>query len=124
MIFRKELAEAILRGEKTATRRRMSDKPRSPWWRDECSYSVGQVFSVQPGRGVKGIGFARVSAVYLQRLGHMDEDDAYAEGFRPGRILTSAKQAFAHAWCEINGSYDSAEFVWVIEFEVLEAGRG
>lgn len=118
MIFRRELAEAILRGEKTATRRQMSDNPRSPWYRERCSYEVGQIFAVQPGRGVKRICDARVTAVYQQLLAYMDEEDARREGFLANDD-GSALHGFIAAFCEINGSYDSAEVVHVIEFERL-----
>lgn len=125
MIFKPELAERILRGEKTATRRRLSDNPRSPWFRVKCAYEVGQIFAVQPGRGKQRIGDAIITSVYRQALGGVNENDAYAEGFQPGRILKTAREAFVHAWCEINGSYDSAEIVHVIEFELLpESGEG
>jgi hypothetical protein len=123
MQFRRELAEKILRGEKTATRRRMSDNPRSPWYREKCAYEVGQVFAVQPGRGVPSIGKARVTAVYLRTLGNTTEADARKEGFRGAAPDESAKEHFIAAWCEINGFFDTAEFVWVIEFALVGGGR-
>lgn len=120
MIFREELAVAILRGKKTATRRRFSDNPRSPWYEGRCAYKVGQVFAVQPGRGKPRIGDARVTAVYVQPLGHMTEEDALKEGFRSSRAGRSALLNFDSAWEEINGDYFPDEAVWVIEFELLE----
>lgn len=120
MQFRRELAEAIMRGEKTATRRKLSDNPRSPWWREKCSYDVGQVFAVQPGRGVKGIGSARVTAVYKQRLGEMSEADALAEGFQAKNGLP-AYSWFDATWQKINRKYDRTEEVWVVEFELAGA---
>lgn len=111
MIFRKELAKAIMRGEKTATRRRMSDNPRSPWYHERCAYKVGQIFTINPGRGVIRIGEARVTAVYKQHLAEVANFQAIEEGFE-------GRQDFIAAWCEINGSFDSAEIVWVVEFEV------
>lgn len=113
MIFKQELAEAILRGEKTATRRRMSDNPRSPWWRQRCSYEVDQVFAVQPGRGQPRVGNARVIDVYPQRLYDMEAPDARAEGF-------ASLEAFIATWKRINGGFFN-ELVWVIEFELVEA---
>ena len=118
MIFRRHLAEQIVAGEKTATRRRQSDNPRSPWWRERCAYTPGQVFAVQPGRGVRRVADARVTSVYAQPLKWMSEEDAYAEGFRPAEGL-SALAHFRIAWGEINGARDPREIVWVIEFELL-----
>jgi len=114
MIFHKDLAEKVLRGEKTVTRRRVSYNPNSPWFRGGCRYKVGQVFAVQPGRGKCGIGKARVTAVFVERLGRVNSGDAREEGF-------DSLLAFREAWTRINGSYNTAEFVWVIEFELVEA---
>lgn len=117
MIFKPELAEKILRGEKTATRRRMSNNERSPWWGGGSHYIVGQVFTINPGRGVKNIGKARVTAVYRQRLFDMGAADAWAEGF-------DSLLAFRNAWRSINGGFFNEE-VWVVEFELLpESGEG
>ena len=112
MIFRRELAEQILAGEKTATRRRMSDNPRSPWFREKCAYEFGQVFAVQPGRGKKRIGDARVTAVYSQSLYAIANFQAREEGFED-------RYKFFAAWAEINGDCDTGELVHVIEFEVV-----
>lgn len=116
MIFKPELAEAILRGEKTATRRVMSDNPRSPWWRGGCSYIVGQVFTINPGRGVPNVGKARVIAIFKQRLFDMGEADAWKEGF-------DSLLAFKNAWRSINGGFFNEE-VWVLEFELVEERQG
>lgn len=123
MIFKPELAEAILRGEKTATRRKFSDNRRSPWWRGGCSYIVGQVFTINPGRGVSRVGEARVTAVYSEPLGCMVEADALKEGFRP-EGTANALAAFDEAWETINGGYFPDESVWVVEFELIREGEG
>lgn len=113
MIFKPELAEKILREEKTATRRRMSDNPRSPWYREKCGYRVGQVFAVQPGRSEAGIGKARVTAVYQQHLVSANVDDARREGFQ-------STLAFRQGFSWINRGFDPEEIVWVVEFELVE----
>lgn len=117
MIFKRELAEKIVAGEKTATRRVMSDNRRSPWWEGGCAYLVGQTFAVQPGRGIPRIAEARITRVYAQPLGHMTEADALAEGFRPDGS-GSALYHFDAAWEQINGEYFPDEIVWVIEFRL------
>jgi AcrR family transcriptional regulator len=44
MIFKAELADLVLEGRKTATRRLLSDKPKSPWYSEACrSVSVADV---------------------------------------------------------------------------------
>jgi len=40
--FQPHLAEAVIAGTKTVTRRLCSDNPRSPWWREECGLKVGR----------------------------------------------------------------------------------
>ncbi len=112
MIFKQELAQKILRGEKTATRRVMSDNPRSPWWKEKCAYEVGQVFTINPGRGVTRIGEARVTAIYEQRLFDMGPEAARQEGFE-------SLPEFQAAWRSINGGFFNEE-VWVIEFELVQ----
>lgn len=123
VIFRSELAEVILRGEKTATRRQLSDNPRSPWYRDRCAYKVGQVFTINPGRGVPRVGEARVTRVYQQPPLYVSGEQAKEEGF-------PTSKAFHEALCEINPGIDLSLPVWVIEFElstqqnVNQPGRG
>jgi hypothetical protein len=113
MIFRKELAEAILRGEKTATRRAMSDNPNSPWYRGHCAYRMGQVFAINPGRGKTRIGEARVRKVYWQRVDDVGERDARREGF--GNLAQ-----FLHTFGDINPRAELNTPVWVVEFEVVK----
>jgi hypothetical protein len=55
MNFRPELAEKVMAGEKTVTRRLVSDNPRSPWYVGGCSLNVGQDYAVCPGRGKDAI---------------------------------------------------------------------
>jgi len=117
VIFRSELAEAILRGEKTATRRKMSDNPRSPWYRERCAYKRGQVFTINPGRGVTRVGEARVLRAYKQAPLYISGKQARQEGF-------ASSKAFHEAFAEINPGVDLTEPVWVVEFELVEAGRG
>jgi uncharacterized protein YhfF len=119
MIFREELARAIVKGDKTATRRQVSGNPRSPWAlpmpgleRSEWSYPEGKVFTVNPGRGAHRVAECRVTRRYMQRLGDMSEASARKEGFDS---LTD----FIAAWTKINGSYDVHERVHVVEFELV-----
>jgi uncharacterized protein YhfF len=113
MMFTEPLAAKIIKGEKTATRRRLSDNPASPWWREDCKYEVGQVFTVNPGRGVKRVAECAITAIYKAPLGQMTEADAQAEGFED-------RYAFWTTWNDINGAFDDQE-VWVIEFKLTGA---
>ena len=111
MIFRPELAQLILDGKKTATRRRTSDNPRSPWSSERCGYKLGQRFAINPGRGVARVGDVTATCVYPQPLRLMQEEDAHKEGFE-------SLEDFKAAWKAINGTFDPREWVWVVEFEL------
>lgn len=109
MNFQPELADKVVRGEKTVTRRAMSENPRSPWWETRCSLRPGRDYAVCPGRGKHAIGRVRVVTVLPQLLGWVGDAEAVREGFE-------TPEAFANAWLAINGSYSTP--VWRVEFEV------
>lgn len=106
MIFHPDLAEKILSGEKTVTRR--------PFGRR--SYEVGQTWAVQTGRGHNGIGRIKLIEVQPQLLLDILEipGDAVKEGF-------PAVWDFFKRWEEIYGAVDMFEHVWRLEFELADA---
>jgi hypothetical protein len=108
--FQPALADLVMAGRKTATRRLVSDNPRSPWYRERCGFRVGQDFAVCPGRSKTQIGRAVVTVVARELLGYLDYADARREGFADAF-------AFIDAWKAINGSYDPNALVWRVEFE-------
>ncbi len=103
MNFKPDLAAKVMSGDKTVTRRLVSDNPRSPWWREKCAYRVGQEVAICPGRGKHQIGKARVVRVSRQ---------PQAEGF-------ASTEAFCEAWMAINGDYDPMALVWRIGLEAV-----
>lgn len=118
MIFKSELAAKVMAGEKTVTRRLVSDNPRSPWWRERTWYQAGKVFTINPGRGAPNVGRARVIEALLQPLAALEacslleaDREAQLEGFED-------VCAFWREWREINGPTPRA-IVWRIEFEVI-----
>lgn len=112
MNFQPELAEKVMRGEKTVTRRLVSDNPRSPWFHERCALEPGRTYAVCPGRGKNAIGRVRVLRVMSQPLGFPGLDEAQREGF-----LTM--DGFRQAWKQINGGYDPDAIVWRVEFEAV-----
>jgi len=113
MIFRPDLAEKVMRGEKTVTRRVCSENPRSPWFKDRCKLVVGADYAVCPGRGKNAIGRVIVRRVWKERLYlAFTNKEARLEGFATGLEL---RRAFA----AINGELAAHTFVWRIEFEVF-----
>lgn len=113
MIFRSELAIAILRGQKTATRRPVNfDNPRAMWrferpWR----YPVGQGFAVQPGRGAPRVADAEVTDRWVEPLCAITAAEARREGL-------PTRQAFIDTITAIHGSYDPYQRVHVVEFKL------
>jgi hypothetical protein len=111
MIFKPELAEAVMAGTKTVTRRLCSDNPRSPWAHDRGPWRTGKVVTVQPGRGVTNIGHVRILSMRRERLGRLDAPEAKREGF-------DSVEAFEATFEGLNGGYDERAWVWRLEFEV------
>jgi hypothetical protein len=112
LTFKPELAEAVMAGEKTETRRVANDNPRSPWWRERCGFSIGRDYAVQPGRGKIQIGRARILYTSRGPLRKLTASQAAAEGF-------ASVADFEAIWEQLHGSYDSALEVWVVSFEAL-----
>lgn len=110
MNFRPELAEKVMAGDKTVTRRLASENPRSPWYQGRCAYRVGQRVAICPGRGQNRIGDATVIDVELMTLGHLTDEEARREGF-----VDAA--SFEAAFAGINGSYDPDVEVWRIALD-------
>lgn len=114
MNFRPELAAKVMAGEKTVTRRLVSDNPNSPWWRERCSLKIDHTYAVCPGRGKNAIGRVRIVRVMSEPLGYLNVDEARREGFRDSN-------GFEGAWHAINGGYDPDVIVWRVEFLVVPA---
>jgi hypothetical protein len=111
MLFRRELADKVLAGEKTATRRLPKDNPRSPWYWRNCRYHPGYEFPVMGGFDRPAFCRAIVDRVALERLGACTAAQAKAEGF-------DSVQSFFEKFEEINGYFDATAWVWVVEFHV------
>lgn len=116
MNFKPELAALVMAGEKTVTRRLVSDNPNSPWYVRACSLTVGRDYAVCPGRGKNAIGRVLVTEVRRMRLGYLTLNEARREGF-------PTVAAFAEAFSAINGHYDASACVWRVEFEVVSGGE-
>ena len=110
MNFQPELAEKVMAGEKTVTRRLVSHNPRSPWFVDRCSLKVNHSYAVCPGRGKHAIGRVVVTSVELVPLDPIDADEAHLEGFE-------SVAAFWDAFNAINPNVDAGEYVWRIAFQ-------
>jgi hypothetical protein len=103
MIFSPELAKLILQGRKTMTRRPVKAGEKA------CRYRENRAYSIQPGRGKRGIGKLTVVSVRPEKLGDILIKDVRAEGF-------STRQELVDYWTRLHGHFDPDVEVWVISF--------
>jgi hypothetical protein len=116
MNFKPELADQVMAGKKTVTRRLVSDNPRSPWSSEGCALKVARAYAVCPGRGKNQIGKIAIVSVRRER------------DFSPVRIgLAEARRegfasmtGFRSTWHSLHGNLDAVD-VWRIEFRVVPA---
>ncbi len=108
MIFQPDAIEAIKAHRKTVTRRPITHHPEFGF-EQPCRYKVGTSYSLQPGRGQKGVSRLTVTAVRRERLGAITKDDIKREGF------VIAEQ-FWSRWEKLHGKPDKDADVWVITF--------
>ena len=119
--FTPEMTQAIIDGRKTHTRRVIkSHVPLGSWGETMkfCPYQYGERLFVQDGLVIK------VNAVWSERLQDISDDDCLAEGVNQGFVPLS--YAFFELWESIYGNdpvkgWDANPWVWVIEFEKVEA---
>jgi hypothetical protein len=130
MLFKPELCKAILRGNKTETRRIAKPGESSVMadgriemvlhWRygvgeaqEVVKWRVGQTYSIQPGRGKPGIGpRIKLRAIRRERLADITAGGAKREGF-PSRY------AFFEMWDKLNPEGPGNPEVWVLSFKLV-----
>jgi hypothetical protein len=95
LFFKPEMAEKILAGIKTETRRRIR-RPYT-WFRPGDTFAVGSESF-------------RITAIDRQRLGDMTEEDIRREGL-------NGRSEFVDLWARFYGNHDSEEEVLVLRFE-------
>jgi hypothetical protein len=92
-IFKPELAEKVLDGEKTETRRIVKEDE------TDCRYVPGRDYAVQPGRRRRAIGRIAITDVRKEKLGEITHEGAVREGFPTVR-------AFLDYWRRLHGHVD------------------
>lgn len=118
VIFRPELAEAVMEGRKTVTRRAVSGNPRSPYHASRVTALLRRSVAVQPGRGKPAIGRVRVTRVTWEEFepAHVRHPEAAREGF-------PTVAAFRETWKALHGSLRPVG-VWRIELGDPKPERG
>ncbi len=111
MNFKPELAEKVMAGTKTVTRRLVNENPNSPWWMHSTRWPVGKRFTINPGRGKPNIGHAVVLDASIRQLGYPSLAECQAEGL-------ASLDEFTEVWKAINHGYNIHSLVWRIRFEV------
>lgn len=124
MLFKQTLAEKIINGQKTQTRRLCKDGEN---WRKasddgiatvfdkdgRIKWQVGRDYAIQTKRGGKAIGRFRITDIRREIVAQISDDDAKAEGF-------AGRNEFFGAWDWINGSDTTNQYCWVIEFYTMD----
>ena len=106
MLFKPELVTKILSGQKTVTRRRLTQGRHIP-------YQVGHTYAVQPGRGKQHVGHIRIRLIEKQCLFEVRGwRQVRAEGF-----LTIGQ--FRDYWRRLHHGYNEYELVAVLRFELV-----
>jgi hypothetical protein len=112
VIFSGGLADKVLDGSKTQTRRPMRT---GPLGLVPCQYVEGKTYAIQRKRGGFGVGpRIRILSVTAVMVAHISSADAAAEGF-------DDRGGFLARWQEFYGNTDGR--CWRIEFALVE-GRG
>lgn len=114
--FSKRLMPKVLDGTKTMTRRPYKDGDHirdldgtAVYRNGRKHWAVGQRYAIQPGRGVKGVGFIEVTKLrYDGDVRDISAEDAKAEGFE-------SRLDFVAFWCSL---YDEK-----VILEKLDKGR-
>lgn len=102
MLFKSGLAEKILAGEKTQTRRFTERK------QGVRVYEVGDRTCVQVGYRPP-VAYLIIKNRRMQAIGDITEEDAKKEGF-------SSVGEFRQFWLDRYGNWDPAREVWVYDF--------
>lgn len=106
-MFTKDHAIAIAQGSKTTTRR---------LW-DVCRVKVGRCYPIQTDYRTKAKGYIEVTAVRREELGH---ELSILEALKEGGYSPAA---FRRVWEEINGSWNPAALVYVVDFRYVGLTR-
>jgi hypothetical protein len=105
VIFRPQLVEKILAGEKTETRRKVGPDGKR-------RYRPGRTYAVQPGRTEMGVARIRVLSAEPEALKEVTEEGARREGF-------GNRAEFLDYWRGLYGAADPEQAVWVVRFELV-----
>ena len=134
--FTSEMIGAILGHEKTQTRRLVKPQPANGE-QPPPKYQIGDILWIESTDVL-----LEVTAIRMERLNDISEDDADAEGVLAcdgmfddadycriakeiGSGIGDLKPAFVQLWQSIYGpdSWSQNPWVWVIEFKVAQVGE-
>jgi hypothetical protein len=133
MLFKPELCQRILDGEKTETRRPVKVAELVPanvpndkgeyetvyavvgkWRAGKVKWRVGHTYSIQPGRGKLGVGpRIRITSIRREWLHDITLAGAKREGF-------SNRSEFFEMWDLLNPKSEPNPSVWVLRFKLID----
>lgn len=103
MLFKKHHIEKTLRGEKTQTRRRITNH----------SYKVGRKYGIRSHWFEKPVAHILITAKRIERLGDITPEDAQKEG---GYTV----EEYRREWEKINGSWKPDLKVYVYDYVLIK----
>jgi hypothetical protein len=116
VIFAGDLAAKVLAGDKTVTRRLVSDNPRSPW---HAGPKVGRTYAVQDGRGRPALGRIEIVSARTELM-----DGDYAGNY-PLSMIEARREGFdtpaefSERFKQMHGeNVHGPLLVWRIEFKL------
>jgi len=109
MLFKEHLAEQILNGTKTQTRRDWRRKTGPDRGKPYCRIKPGSVHQVRTSFFSPPVCHILITDVRRERLGDIGEEDVWREG-------VGSMHEFACTWIDINGSWDPDAEVYVVDF--------
>ena len=128
MLFKPYLAEAILQGKKTQTRRLptntgtvlFQDRIIAVYRNRRLRWRVGNTYAIQPGRGKKSIGRFHLLSIHLESLQAITPADVTAEGLA---AYPDPTKGFVALWNSINTKpgtrWQDNPQVFVLTFELV-----
>ncbi len=124
MQFTAENAANVMRGKKTQTRRPVR-KGEVQFFMPNLVYDAngrvkwreGKRYTVQPGRGKKGIGYLHLQGISQQPVQSISERDAIAEGFAS---IAEFQQIWRKLYPKGEYAWENNPKVWVLDFDRLD----
>lgn len=124
MIFSQDMAQAIIAGQKTQTRRRVDSgdylieaPKRTVIRKNRKKWQVGKVYAAQTKRGGRAVAYIRLTDIRAEPFSDISQPDAIAEGF------SDAAGFFAKIRALYGDDFNMFQVCWAPTFELVGERR-